>query len=74
MSVDAPTSQADVHVMTAGMHDRDSFARAVQSRCLAGIFQAGCFLNRQRVHIGAQHHGRAGPVSQHPYYSGLSDS
>ena len=33
-----------------------------------------CFLDRQRVHVGAQHHGRAVAVAQQADDAGLADA
>ena len=48
----------DMHVVAAGVHDRHRLAVAVRGPDLAGIRQAGCLLDRQRIHVGAQHDRR----------------
>jgi hypothetical protein len=63
----------DVHVVAAGMHDRHRLAVAVRDFDLAGIGQAGRLLDRQRIHVGAQHDGRPCTVAQEPDDTGLPD-
>ena len=63
----------DMHVVTAGMHDRHRLPVAVRGSDLAGIGQAGCLLDRQCIHVGAQHDGRPFAVAQEPYDAGLAD-
>ena len=55
----------DVHVVPAGVHDRDLVAVGVGRRRRAGIRQAGRLADRQRVHVGAQHHRGTVTVAQH---------
>ena len=61
-----------MHVMTAGMHHRHGLPRAVSGSHLAGVGQTRRFLNRQRVHVGAQHDSRSVTVAQQTDNAGLS--
>ena len=55
--------------MAAGVHDADFVAVLVPRAHFAGVGQAGLFGDRQRVHIGADQHGRPGAVLQNADYS-----
>jgi len=63
----------NVHVVAAGMRDRHRVPVAVRNPDFAGIGQAGLFLDRQRIHIGAQHDGQPLAVAQQPDDAGLAD-
>ena len=63
----------DVHVVAAGVHYRHGPAFGIVRRDLAGIRHPGGFLDRQRVHVGAQHHGRTIAVAQQPDDTGVAD-
>ena len=60
--------------MTAGVHHRHGLPVAVGRRDVAGIGQAGRFLNRKRVHVGAQHDDWTVAVAQQTDNARLSDS
>ena len=51
-----------MHIVAAGVHDADLVAVLVAHADLAGVRQAGLFDDRQGVHVGADHYGRAGAV------------
>ena len=61
-----------VGVMAAGVHHRHGFAQA--DACgRAGPGQAGHFLDRQGIHIGAQGHHRARQAPlEHGHHTGLA--
>ena len=56
--------RGDVHVMAAGVHHRLLDAGAVGLPGARWIGDAGALLQRQAVHVGAQHHRRPGAVAQ----------
>ena len=64
----------DVHVVTAGMHDRLLDPVAVDLTRGRGIGQAAGLLQRQAVHVGADHHRRAVAVAQHRDHAGATDA
>ena len=63
-----------MHIVAAHMTDGDGVSVAILHRDLAGIGKAGCFLDGQRVHVGAQHHGRPLAVPEQADHAGLSDT
>ncbi len=63
-----------VQVVAAGVHHRRRFAGGVLTGGLARERQAGLFLDRQRIHFGTQHHGRAGAVLQDRDDAGTGDA
>jgi hypothetical protein len=63
-----------VQVVPAGVHDRDGFAGRVLGGDAAGERQAGLFLHRQRVELGAQHDGRPRAVAQQCDHAGAADA
>jgi hypothetical protein len=63
----------DMHIVAAGMHHRDRLPVAVRGSDFTGIRQAGGLLDRQRIHIGAQHDRRPCAVAQEPDDAGLPD-
>ncbi|MNT30898.1 hypothetical protein D3C72_1667150 [compost metagenome] len=61
-------------VVAAGVHDVDFFVE-VGAFGFRGEGQVGDFLDRQRVHVGAQGHGRAGQGAfEHGHYAGAGDA
>ena len=60
-------------VVPAGVHDGDIASRVVFGTDFAGVGQAGLFLNRKRVELGAKHHGRAGAVLEDGNNSSSAD-
>ncbi len=48
-----------MHVVTAGVHDVHFFARIILCHYLARVGQPGFFLDRQRIHVGADEHDRS---------------
>ena len=64
----------DVHVVPARVHDRHLVAVGVGRGRGAGVGQAGGLLDRQRVHVGAQHDRRAVAVGQQPDDAGAADA
>ena len=63
-----------MHVVAAHMPDGDGVSVVILRRGLAGIGKAGCFLDGQRVHVGAQHDGRPVAVAEQADDAGLSDA
>ena len=63
-----------MHVMAARMHDRYGVAFTIGRGDLARIGQAGRLGDRQRVHVGTQHHNRAFAVTQYPHDARLADT
>ena len=61
-----------VHVVAAGMHDRAQFAMHVLLLDLGRIRKSGVFLNRQAIHVGAQHHRWAITVPHHRDHAGAA--
>ena len=59
--------------MAAGVHHRHRLPLTVDSPDLAGVGQAGRLLDRQGVHIGAQHDGRSLAVAEQADDAGLPD-
>ena len=64
----------DVHVVSAGVHDRDRVPVGVGAGGGAGVREAGVLLDREGVHVGAQHDGRAVAVAEHPDDAGPADA
>ena len=73
-NVVAPTSQVTCmswpHMWLTGV----AAAVAIVGRRLAGVRQTGRFFDRQRVHVGAQHHRRSVAVSKQAHHAGLPDA
>jgi hypothetical protein len=63
----------DVHVVAAGVHDRDLGAGRVRRRGGAGVGEAGGLADGQGVHVGPQHHGRPVAVGEQPDDAGAPD-
>ena len=63
----------DMHVVAAGMRPPARCSPRVRRRDLAGIGEAGRLCDRQRVHVGAQHDGRAVAVAKQTDDAGLPD-
>jgi hypothetical protein len=61
-----------VHVVPAGVHHRDLGAIAVLHPPGTRVRQAGLLKHREGVHVGAQQHGRAVPVREHPDHAGAA--
>ena len=64
----------DVDVVPAGVHHIDLVAVPVELLRTGGVGQAGLFLHRQTVHIGAHHYQRARAVLQHGHHAGAADT
>ena len=64
----------DVHVVAAGVHDRDRVAVGVGTGGRAGVREAGVLLYGEGVHVGAQHDGGSVAVAQHPDDAGPADA
>ena len=62
-----------MHVVTTGVHHRHALPSAVRRRDLTGIGKAGSFLNRQRIHVGAEHHCRSLAIAQQTDNAGLAN-
>jgi hypothetical protein len=62
-----------MHVMAAGMRHRGRLAGRVRRRDCAGIGQSGRLLDRQAIHVGAQHDRRTLAVAQQSDDAGLTD-
>ena len=63
-----------MHIVAAHVRHRDRIALSIGGRRLAGIGKAGRFLDRQCVHVGAQHDGRAVAVPKQADHAGLADA
>ena len=63
----------DMHILAAGMHDRHRLPAAIRGLELARKGQAGRLLDRQRIHVGAQHDRRSCAVAQESDDAGLPD-
>jgi hypothetical protein len=63
-----------VHVVAAHVPDGDGVSVAILRGDLAGIGKPGRFLDGQRVHVGAQHHGRSLAVPEQADHAGLPDA
>src|ERR1700733_13339991 len=48
------------------MHDRDRMPVGVGARGRAGVRESGVLLDREGVHVRAQHDGRSIAVAEHP--------
>ena len=64
----------DVHVVSAGVHDRNRVPVGVGAGGGAGVREAGVLLDREGVHVGAQHDGGAVAVAEHPDDAGTADA
>ena len=64
---------SDMHVVAAHVRDGDGIAISVRRLRAAGIGKARRFLDRQRVHVGAQHDGGAVAISEQTYDAGFAD-
>jgi len=62
-----------VDVVAAGVHDRHRLAVAVDAGRSARVREAGLLANRQRIHVSAEHHGRAHAVLEDSDDSGAPD-
>ena len=65
---------ADVHVVAAGVGDRDVVPVAVDAAGRAGVLQAGVLQHRQGVHVGPEQGGGPGAVAQHADDAGAADA
>ncbi len=63
-----------VHVVAARVHHRHGVAFAIGRGDLARIGQTGRFLDRQRIHVRAQHHDRTVAVAQQSHDARLADA
>jgi hypothetical protein len=63
----------DVHVVAAGVHHRDGLAVLVRRCGRAGVGQPRQLLDRQSVHVRAQHDGGAVAIAQQPDDARLPD-
>ena len=63
-----------MHIVAAGVHDRDRVPVGVGAGGRAGVREAGVLLDREGVHVGAQHDGRSVAVAQHPDDAGPADA
>lgn len=64
----------DVHVMSAGVHDRHLIAVVVDAGLGAGVVESGGLLDREGVHIGAQHDRRTDAIAQHAHHACPADA
>ena len=62
--LDSAREPCDMHVVAAHVRDRNRVAFSISGGRLTGIGKARRFLDRQRVHVGAQHDGRAIAVAK----------
>ena len=63
----------DVHIMAAGMHHRLLDPGHVGLPDMRWIGHAGPFLERQAIHVGAEHDSRSGAVAQDRDHAGAAD-
>ena len=64
----------DVHIMAAGVHDRLFDPVGVQLARRRGVGQARAFLQRQTIHVGADHDGGPVAVLQHRDHARAADA
>ena len=63
-----------MHVVAAGVGDRDLMALGVLRGRGAGVVRAGVLLDRQRVQFGPQQHRGPGAIGQEAHDSGPADA
>ena len=60
--------------MPAGMGNAGRLSEAVSAGGMAGVSQSRSLLNWQRVHVGAEQHGRSFAVAQQTDHTGSADA
>ena len=70
----APGQPGDVHIVAAGVHDRNRVPVRVGCGGRAGEPEAGVLPDREGVHVGSQHDGGSVAVAQHPDAPGPADA
>jgi len=64
---------SDMHVMAAHVRDGNRIAFSIGRSRVAGVRQTRHLLDRQRVHVGAQHDCRTLAIPEQAYNAGFSD-
>ena len=62
-----------VQIVPAGVHHRNILSAVILGADLAGIGEAGLFLDRKGIKFGAQHHGWPGAILQNGGFIGRVD-
>jgi hypothetical protein len=63
-----------VHIVTAHVPHLHSVSVAIFGRDVAGIGQTGRLFDRERIHVGAQHHGGPVAIAEQADDAGLAHS